>query len=107
MHITGFPARIAQRRPRAPAGAEGSTVSMVHEEPVVGRDQVPRFAPVTLPEAVPPPPRRWPGDEWALIRRGHRAQDMDDKWNALVEDDRLFLHRSWTGRGIYEAPRGP
>lgn len=28
---------------------------------------------------------------------------MDDKWLAFVEDDRLFLHRSWTGRGVYEA----
>jgi hypothetical protein len=28
---------------------------------------------------------------------------MDDKWDAFVEDDRLLLHRSWTGRGIYEA----
>jgi len=29
--------------------------------------------------------------------------DMDDKWHAFVEDDRLFLHRSWTGDGVYEA----
>jgi hypothetical protein len=28
---------------------------------------------------------------------------MDDKWIAFVEHDRLFLHRSWTGRGVYEA----
>jgi hypothetical protein len=28
---------------------------------------------------------------------------MDDKWSAFVEQDRLFLHRSWTGLGIYEA----
>lgn len=28
---------------------------------------------------------------------------MDDKWDALVEGHRLYLHRSWTGRGIYEA----
>jgi hypothetical protein len=28
---------------------------------------------------------------------------MDDKWHAFVEDDRLFLHRSWTGFGVYEA----
>ena len=28
---------------------------------------------------------------------------MDDKWHAFVENDRLFLHRSWTGRGVYEA----
>ncbi len=28
---------------------------------------------------------------------------MDDKWHAFVEAHRLFLHRSWTGRGLYEA----
>jgi hypothetical protein len=28
---------------------------------------------------------------------------MDDKWDAFVEHDRLFLHRSWTGLGVYEA----
>lgn len=27
---------------------------------------------------------------------------MDDKWLAFVENDRLFLHRSWTGFGVYE-----
>jgi len=27
---------------------------------------------------------------------------MDSKWNAFVADDTLFLHRSWTGNGIYE-----
>jgi hypothetical protein len=28
---------------------------------------------------------------------------MDDKWLAFVEKDRLFLHRSWPGLGVYEA----
>ena len=28
---------------------------------------------------------------------------FDDRWLAFMEDDRLFLHRSWTGHGIYEA----
>ncbi|HEY3734541.1 MAG TPA: hypothetical protein VGL63_11550 [Streptosporangiaceae bacterium] len=28
---------------------------------------------------------------------------MDDKWHAFVEERMLYLHRSWTGRGIYEA----
>jgi len=27
---------------------------------------------------------------------------MDDRWHAFVENDRLFLHRSWTGSGVYE-----
>src|SRR5215472_14053239 len=55
------------------------------------------------PETVPPPQRRWTESEWAGICRGHQSRDMDDKWHAFVEDDRLFLHRSWTGRGVYEA----
>src|SRR5215831_15447474 len=74
----------------------------MQEEPVVRRDQFPRLAPVALPEVVPSPPRRWSDEEWDAICRGHRARDMDDKWLAFVENDRLFLHRSWTGFGVYE-----
>jgi hypothetical protein len=58
---------------------------------------------VLSPEPVPPPDRIWSADEWAMIRRGHRSRDMDDKWHAFVEANRLFLHRSWTGLGVYEA----
>jgi hypothetical protein len=32
---------------------------------------------------------------------------MDDHWHAFVEQDRLFLHRSWTGIGIYEVEFEP
>ncbi|MEV0177203.1 hypothetical protein AB0I00_39625 [Streptomyces sp. NPDC050803] len=32
---------------------------------------------------------------------------MDEKWNAFVEGDVLFLHRSWTGRGVYEVTFAP
>ena len=28
---------------------------------------------------------------------------MEERWLALVENDRLYLHRSWTGYGVYEA----
>jgi hypothetical protein len=28
---------------------------------------------------------------------------MDEKWNVFLEGDVLFMHRSWTGHGIYEA----
>lgn len=27
---------------------------------------------------------------------------MDEKWNVFVEGDVLFMHRSWTGHGVYE-----
>jgi hypothetical protein len=36
------------------------------------------------------------------IALGYQPVDMIDKWLAFMEDDRLFLHRSWTGDGIYE-----
>jgi hypothetical protein len=75
----------------------------MQEQPMVRRDQFSRLTPAATPEAVPPSPRSWSDAEWATIRRGHRPHDMDDKWLAFVEDDRLFLHRSWTGLGVYEA----
>ena len=49
------------------------------------------------------PARVWRGDEWARIKLGYAAQDMDEKWNVFVEGQTAFLHRSWTGHGIYEA----
>lgn len=72
-------------------------------EVVVKREDFSKLTRVSVPEACSPPQRVWSDAEWALIRRGHRSAEMEDKWNAFVENDRLFLHRSWTGHGIYEA----
>jgi hypothetical protein len=41
-------------------------------------------------------------DEYHQICMGLMAQDMDDKWNAYVEHDRLYIHRSWTRFCIFE-----
>lgn len=59
------------------------------------------------PLAIPSPDRIWSEDEWVQINRGHRSHNMDDKWNGFVEEHRLYLHRSWTGRGIYEVKFQP
>jgi hypothetical protein len=75
----------------------------MQQERKVGRDQFTRLTRVAMAEVVPSPPRRWSDEEWATICWGHWPRDMDDKWLAFVEDDRLFLHRSWTGFGVYEA----
>jgi hypothetical protein len=32
---------------------------------------------------------------------------MDEKWIVFTEDDVVYLHRSWTGHGIYEATLVP
>lgn len=55
------------------------------------------------PMAIPPPDLRISLEEMRDIAKGYRPVDMSDKWLAFMEDDRLFLHRSWTGNGIYEA----
>ncbi|MFE5326062.1 hypothetical protein ACFRCG_06640 [Embleya sp. NPDC056575] len=53
------------------------------------------------------PDRVWTDGDWERIQRGCRARDMDEKWNVFVEGDLLFMHRSWTGHGIYEASFAP
>ena len=40
------------------------------------------------------------------IRLGY-IPAWDFKWFLFMEGDRLFLHRSWTGLGIYEAKFTP
>jgi hypothetical protein len=60
-------------------------------------------APVSKPAHIPPPEKVWSDTDWTTIRLGHTSGDMDDKWNAFVEGSRLYLHRSWTGHGIYES----
>lgn len=67
------------------------------------RDDFPKLTSIAKAEAIPPPERIWPDADWRVIERGHKSSDMDDKWNVFVEGHRLHLHRSWTGRGIYEA----
>ena len=75
----------------------------VTSESRLGRSDFGRLRPVPHPEAIPPPERVWTSRDWDLIQRGHKSRAMDDKWNALVEGQRLYLYRSWTGMGVYEA----
>jgi hypothetical protein len=41
-------------------------------------------------------------DEFAQIREGHVPEEMEDKWFAFYEEPWLYLHRSWTGFGIFD-----
>ena len=36
-----------------------------------------------------------------------RSRDMDEKWDVFAEGDVVYLHRSWTGNGIFEATFAP
>ncbi|MPY53672.1 hypothetical protein [Streptomyces acidicola] len=68
------------------------------------REAFRRLKPVNRPRAVAQlPDRIWSDEDWDRIRLGYRARDMDEKWNVFAEGDVVFMHRSWTGHGIYEA----
>ncbi|WP_431961666.1 hypothetical protein [Actinacidiphila sp. bgisy160] len=53
------------------------------------------------------PQRIWSDEDWERIQRGYAARDMDEKWNVFTEGEVAFLHRSWTGRGVFAATFTP
>ena len=59
-------------------------------------------SPIRAPVAIPPPNMLISREDMQAIAMGYAPMGMDDKWLAFMEDDCLFLHRSWTGHGIYE-----
>ena len=65
-------------------------------------DQCLCVSPIREPVNIPPPEMILSREEMQEIAVGYRPIDMSDKWLAFMEDNRLFLHRSWTGIGIYE-----
>ncbi|HET6857739.1 MAG TPA: hypothetical protein VFH94_11695 [Streptomyces sp.] len=72
------------------------------------RESFRRLLPISGPRPMSALPSRvWTEEEWERIQFGYRARDMDEKWNVFAEDRIVFLHRSWTGHGIYEASFAP
>ena len=41
-------------------------------------------------------------EEYRFIKHGLIPQVMEDKWFIFLEDDWLYLHRSWTGLCVYK-----
>ncbi|MEU2655107.1 hypothetical protein ABZ615_07260 [Streptomyces sp. NPDC007325] len=53
------------------------------------------------------PQRIWSDEDWERIQRGYASQDMDEKWDVFTEGEVVFLHRSWTGFGVFAATFAP
>jgi hypothetical protein len=71
---------------------------------VTKSDLHPRLAPITDPVAMPVlPDRTWSDEEWQRIQLGYSSRDMDEKWDVYAEGNVVYIHRSWTGRGFFEA----
>jgi hypothetical protein len=57
---------------------------------------------------MPQLPRRiWSDADWEQIQSGYASRDMDEKWDVFVEGEVVFLHRSWTGYGVFAATFAP
>lgn len=39
--------------------------------------------------------------EFELLQNGWIPEEMEDKWFMYFEDNKLYIHRSWTGYCIY------
>lgn len=46
--------------------------------------------------------KRISDNEYASLILGFKPKQMEDKWFAYVENNKLYFHRSWTGFCIYE-----
>lgn len=67
-----------------------------------------RLTPVLAPAPLTLlPDRLWTDAEWDRIQLGVRGRSMDEKWHVFTEDETAFLHRSWTGNGMYEVTFAP
>ncbi|MFB7927910.1 hypothetical protein ACFC4C_02255 [Streptomyces sp. NPDC056039] len=53
------------------------------------------------------PQRIWSDEDWERIQRGYASRDMDEKWDVFAEGEDVFLHRSWTGNGVFAATFAP
>ena len=74
----------------------------------VTRASLRKAVPITAPVPMTVLPARvWTSAQWERVKVGYRAQGMDEKWNVFVEGPVAFVHRSWTGHGIFEASFAP
>jgi hypothetical protein len=81
---------------------------MIAPSPVT-RSSLPRkVLPILVPTPMTELPARiWSDEQWEQIKLGYESRNMDERWDVFVEDQTVFLHRSWTGYGIYEASFSP
>jgi hypothetical protein len=105
-----YASRLRYSGPRSPrlSCCPASYDGYMPDRDRLSRSSFRRIQPISQPRAVCLVPERiWSEDDWNRLQAGYRARDMDEKWNVFAEDDVVFLHRSWTGHGIYEATFSP
>ena len=79
------------------------------ESTLRGGDRMPRdLQMMQASEAIAAPERIYTPSEMERIRQPLQAHSMDEKWLSWTDaEDRIHLHRSWTGHEIYSAQFEP
>ena len=90
---SGYQPQVDDSAGRAPLSIHRPDAASIR---VASRHDV-GFTPMADAFEVRPAERIYAGSEWALIRLGSIARNMDEKWSAFVDGNRLHLVRSWTG----------
>jgi hypothetical protein len=81
---------------------------MLADEPVSRPDFSGHLQSISVPHPLSQLPQRiWRADDWERIQRGYRSRGMDERWDILIEGDVVYVHRSWTGFGIFAATFAP
>ena len=45
--------------------------------------------------------RKFSIDDINRLKKGHLPEEMEDRWFYYYEDDKVYIHRSWSGSCIY------
>ncbi|MEV4418175.1 hypothetical protein [Catellatospora sp. NPDC049609] len=81
---------------------------MIAPSPVTRSSLPGKVLPILVPTPMTELPTRiWSDEQWEQIKLGWKSRNMDEKWDVFVEGQTVFLHRSWTGFGLYEASFSP
>ncbi len=62
-----------------------------------------RISDISRPMPIPPPRRIWSEAQMGRLRLGYQAKVMEEKWHTFMEQDTVFVPRSWTGFCLYQA----
>lgn len=46
-------------------------------------------------------------EQFDALSRGHVPTEMEDRWFSYMEDDVLYIHRSWSGNCIFKVRLNP
>ena len=63
--------------------------------------------PLPAARAAVPLDRAYTAAEFERLKAGHVPPEMEDKWFAFYEAPWLYLHRSWTGFGVFQVRFAP